>query len=131
MDSHNGVTRTEHGPIGSAISSNGSPVDMSDLRAALLAAERDLARVRELEADLDEAREIVEALRDAETSRLDAESGRWHAEIALSVVEARARAIEAERDDWIKLYGDLVNSASWKVTAPLRSLAALVRRVRG
>jgi hypothetical protein len=70
--------------------------EIAEVRAALLSAERDLARVPQLDADL------------AEIERLAGE----------------LRGIEADRDLWLHRYTVVVSSSSWKLTAPLRALGA-------
>jgi SAM-dependent methyltransferase len=77
-------------------------IEVAELRRALLGAENDLAGLRQLEADFNEVTALLE----------------------------RLRTIEADRDRWLANYEVVVNSSSWRLTAPLRDVTNRLRQRR-
>jgi hypothetical protein len=83
--------------------------EVAELRTALLTAEGELSQMRQLEADLGELRAVMEQMRE---------------------IDARMREVEADRDHWLTRYELVVNATSWRLTAPLRDVAARMRERR-
>lgn len=98
--------------------------EVARLRESLIASERDLAGLGQLEADYAELRALIdEALRERDAGRdllRRAEADRDRA------AADRDRA-EADRDQWLARYGVVVGSLSWRLTSPLRRIGILVR----
>jgi hypothetical protein len=84
-------------------------LEIEQLRASLLDAEREISRVHDLEAEVAELKKLLETLVRARDERDE---------------------ISAERDEWHRRYGVLVDSTSWKLTKPLRRLGRLRRAHR-
>jgi SAM-dependent methyltransferase len=76
--------------------------ERDQLRAALVAAERDMAHVHQLEVELAEVSRLAEELRD----------------------------VEVDRDRWLNRYEIVVNSTTWKLTGPLRKVMDSLRNSR-
>ncbi len=99
---------------------NGSNQVSEALASALLDSRRALARIAELEADRDDAAAWAE--------RVSVELRKACAEVA-KATEELAKA-NAERACCATVIEQMRNSVSWRVTKPLRSVKAAVRRTR-
>lgn len=85
---------------------NNLRTELSKLRTALVDTETQLARMAELETELQETRALANQLRD---------------------IERQHEQLQGQYEELIALMDSLLNSTSWKITSPMRSLMAFFR----
>ncbi len=98
-------------------------------REALLGAERDVARIHDLEYELFETLALANQLRDADARAAHADARAALAEAERDEARHERAALEGERNEWFAAYSVLATSTSWKMTGPLRTLTAQLRRL--